>query len=121
MSKAQHKLAEKLKQYIPNGDGYNSEFANDLAEVIEYLSIDEQEPVSWASPNVIPLRGGKDNHPAILTPFKCNANTVPLYTAPPKRKPLSHNEITAIALVAHRTISPYWVFCRAVEKAHGIG
>ena len=33
MNKAQQ-LAEKLKQYIPNGDGYNSEFANDLAEAV---------------------------------------------------------------------------------------
>ena len=46
MNKAQQ-LAEKLKQYIPNGDGYNSEFAKDLAEAIEYLSQDEQEPVAW--------------------------------------------------------------------------
>ena len=121
MSKSQHKLAEKLKQYIPNGYGYNSEFANDLAEVIEYLSKDEQEPVAWASSNIIPLRGLKDNHPCILTAFKCEANTVPLYTNPLKRKPLSHDEITAIALEAHKTISPYLVFCRAVEKAHGIG
>ena len=46
---------------------------------------------------------------------------IPLYTIQPERKPLTHDEITAIALEAHRTISPYLVFCRAVEKAHGIG
>lgn len=40
-------------------------------------------PVAWASENVIPLRGIRDNFPCILTPFKCDANTVPLYTAPP--------------------------------------
>lgn len=36
MKKAQQ-LAEKLKQYIPKGDGYNSEFANDLLDAVEYL------------------------------------------------------------------------------------
>jgi hypothetical protein len=45
-----------------------------------------QEPVAWASENVIPLRPGKDNHPCILTGFKCEANTIPLYTHPPKRE-----------------------------------
>ena len=40
MNKAQQ-LAERLKRYIPSRDGYNSEFANDLAEAVEYLSQDE--------------------------------------------------------------------------------
>lgn len=39
------------------------------------------EPVVWASPNVIPLTGMRDNFPCILTPFKCEANTVPLLFA----------------------------------------
>lgn len=39
------------------------------------------EPVAWASPNVIPLTGMRDNFPCILTPFKCEANTVPLLSA----------------------------------------
>jgi hypothetical protein len=47
---------------------------------------DKQEPVAWASENVIPLRPGKDNHPCILTGFKCEANTIPLYTHPSKRE-----------------------------------
>lgn len=41
------------------------------------------EPVAWASPNVIPLTGMRDNFPCVLTPFRCEANTVPLYTTPP--------------------------------------
>lgn len=114
MSKAQQ-LAEKLKQYIPNGDGYNSEFAKDLAEAVEYLSQDEQEPVAWMwieqSTGLVYFENSGD----------IDHNWIPLYAHPPKRQPLNHDEITAIALEAHRTISPYWVFCRAVEKAHGIG
>ena len=30
-------IADKLRQYIPNGDGHNSEFANDLCEAVELL------------------------------------------------------------------------------------
>lgn len=48
-----------------------------------YLATSEQGPVAWASESVIPLRGLKDNHPAILTPFRCEANTVALYAEPP--------------------------------------
>lgn len=50
------------------------------------LAQPEPEPVAWASENVIPLRGLADNHACLLTPFKCAANTVPLYTAPPQRE-----------------------------------
>lgn len=46
----------------------------------ERLKMVAGSPVAWASQNVIPLTGGKDNHPCTLTPFKCAANTVPLYT-----------------------------------------
>lgn len=42
----------------------------------------KQEPVAWASDNVIPLRGLKDNHPTILTATKCAANPIPLFTHP---------------------------------------
>lgn len=41
------------------------------------------EPCCWASENVIPLRGLKDNHPTILTATRCAANTIPLYREPP--------------------------------------
>lgn len=40
-------------------------------------------PVAWASPNTIPLRPGKDNHPCVLTSTMCAANTVPLWAHPP--------------------------------------
>jgi hypothetical protein len=55
-----------------------------------------QEPVAWVSPNVIPLRGNRDNHHAILTPFKCAANTVSLYAAPPaaQAEPVDAHEST---------------------------
>lgn len=39
-----------------------------------------------------------------------------LYTAPPRRKPLTEEEIDALALV-----NSYLAFARAIERAHGIG
>lgn len=42
---------------------------------------------AWASPNVLPLRGNRDNHHAILTATKCAANTVPVYLEPPVAAP----------------------------------
>lgn len=54
-------------------------FEDDVALYTKPQSQQEQfsnlEPAAWASQNVIPLRGGKDNYPCILTPFKCEANT----------------------------------------------
>ena len=82
----------------------------------------KQEPVAWrvyyeVTDHYIIFQ----QFPNGLKRLDNKRNIQPLYTAPPKRKPLSHDEITAIALEAHKTISPYLVFCRAIEKAHGIG
>ena len=112
---------------IQSADGVANAAIAEAADRLEELSQDEikpnHEPAAWASPNVIPLRGGKDNHSAILTPFKCAANTVPLYTNPLTRKPLNDDEIAQIcaecAASAHK-----WDdlnFARAIEAAHGIG
>jgi hypothetical protein len=57
-----------------------------LTEIESELEKPEQKPTAWASKNVIPLRAGKDNHPCILTAFKCEANTVPLFTSPPSKQ-----------------------------------
>lgn len=118
MSKAQQ-LAEKLKQYIPSGDGYNSAFANDLAEAVEYLSQDEQEPVAW-------LITHYENQP-VLTFNRSDYQSerfikTPLYAHPPKRQPLSTYEIQKLYMES-RLLDSGCVnhFARLVEKAHGIG
>ena len=51
---------------------------------------------------------------------------IPLYTAPPKREPLSDEEIYALDKFCHRPFELYCVrdcisWIRRVEKAHGIG
>lgn len=51
-------------------------------------------------------------------------NIQPLYTAPPKRKPLSDEEIKAIgnSINKYETLeNGRLIFARAIEKAHGIG
>jgi hypothetical protein len=48
----------------------------------------------------------------------------PLYTHPPQRKPLTEEEIVAIAFQSQDGFSPAddtFRFARAIEKAHGIG
>lgn len=99
-----------------------------IKEIEAELAKPEPEPVAWASPNVIPLRGLKDNHPAILTPFQCEANTVPLYTSTLRRGPLSVERVTELWNIeaknpenegwTHRIIP---AFARAIEKEYGIG
>lgn len=73
-------------------------------------------PTAWFHP--------RDNYVTLDSPDREYDNLedwVPLYMVQSKQEPLSYDEINAIALEAHRTISPYLVFCRAVEKTHGIG
>jgi hypothetical protein len=62
------------------------------------------------------LRTSAETEEAIRTGFIME--TVPLYTAPQKREPLS--EDTMLRLISeHRDFPPNLV--RAIEKAHGIG
>ena len=50
---------------------------------------------------------------------------MPLYTAPPQRKPLTDEELEVLWDDAtdrmEHFCSQYWDFARAIEKAHGIG
>jgi hypothetical protein len=104
--------------------GYKEQLSRQHKAIVALLQAiaeaEKQEPVAWASENVIPLRPCKDNHPCILTGFKCEANTIPLYTHPPKREPLTDEQIATIS-VECATVSPSDIyFARAIEAAHGI-
>ena len=86
----------------------------------------EQEPVAWITEWVQRYR--HNNTPIIDravsftkgdAPAVPNPNYIPLYTSPPKREPLSEDEI--VALWANKSPANEFECVRLVEKAHGIG
>ncbi len=84
---------------------------------------DEQEPVAWGDVKIRP--DGKRYCRAIATTDQSNLGYAPLYTAPPKRQPLTDEEIIRIMQdeinVNYNCWADHIAFCRAVEQAHGIG
>jgi hypothetical protein len=90
------------------------EYCADLIdEIQELLAQPEQEPVAW-------LHEGLDEtgEPvrSIYHHFYEHANLIPLYTAPPKREPLSDEEVYSIGnkYAFHAAV-------REIERIHGIG
>lgn len=76
---------------------------------------EKQEPVAWMHPDGRLWTFGKG--------FYKSTFAIPLYTAPPQRKPLSDEEIVGIAQITCIGISPQddtVNFARAIEAAHGI-
>jgi hypothetical protein len=64
------------------------------------------------------FRTSAETEEAIRTGF--TMETVTLYTAPPKREPLSEDEMRAIWKEGVRGEIPFVEIGRAIEKAHGI-
>jgi len=134
-------------------------FAADIEEIITQP---EQEPVAWIYEWAVRSsfdgsftgewkeefsRIKPDGTVKGFNPTKLEStvrNLVPLYTAPPKREPLSEDEIFNIGYNAGFTLdhvkndddgsvygflneygyidnNPYFKFVRAIEKEHGIG
>ena len=76
------------------------------------LAQPEQEPVAWMQDTTAGL---------YVEPQQDRYHTVPLYTAPPQRKPLTEDEISEIAMDCSLVTPSDIYFARAIEKAHGIG
>ena len=77
----------------------------------------EQEPVAWMLMN--------DTHCHIMaTEWKPEDSdgwkTVPLYAAPPARKPLTDEHISAIVQSMSAYTWDVYMLARAIERAHGI-
>lgn len=83
------------------------------------------EPVAWMTHgnDLLPLF-----HKNKQAALGWGENPRPLYTAPPKREPLTSEELKSIR--EHQRLleelGPVWApmlyyFCRAIERAHGIG
>ena len=81
-------------------------------KIQEALAEPQQEPVAWMSDHAVGFKKSEFG----ATP------TVPLYTSPPARKPLTDAQIETVwrsvqASDFHDCVKP---FARAIEAAHGI-
>lgn len=90
----------------------------------------EQEPVAWWSgePDTYILPDAEYQRHKANENFDGIRKLKPLYTAPPKRQPLSQEEVKRVITPIAKTygIEPClgrheWEVIRAIEAAHGIG
>ena len=95
-------------------DSLESELRDVLGYYRTALKIKEDEPVAWMN----------DSGGCFLSDGnKYSENWIPLYTAPPKREPLSEDKLDALAEanITDEGIAGYYLGFRDAEKAHGIG
>ena len=130
MRTKERELLERVMYRIPSA--VISEHDLDLVDDIkELLAQPEQEPVAWmyeweeiGGKEWTSVKNGK--YPPIVEEEYCMRNLRPLYLAPPKREPLSIQEIYDLDKYSHQPFEIYTVrecisWIRKVEKAHGIG
>jgi hypothetical protein len=84
-------------------------------EIEELLAQPECEPVAWMQDDIELYVLEEKN---ILRGY-----VIPLYTAPPKREPLSEDklDVLAEANITDEGITGYYLGFRDAEKHHGIG
>jgi len=77
----------------------------------------KQEPVAWMRQDGqrVTTASDRHNYPDYETRY-----SIPLYTTPPQRKPLSEEEIGAILEGVNAYGTRLYTFARAIEAAHGI-
>lgn len=89
------------------------------------LAEPEPEPVAWIQPDHL-QKARRAPFLCRVEPTKRMVDFVPLYTAPPTRRPLTEEEIAAMWRVACEKHSRgttgelVRAFARAIERAHGI-
>ena len=80
-----------------------------------------QEPVAWIQPDHL-QKARQAPFLCRVEPTKRMVDFVALYTAPPQRPPLTEAEIWEIGNATLGQEGGWNVtFCRAIERAHGIG
>ena len=82
----------------------------------------EQQAEAWI---IVNKETGYRTQVSDLTPFLYHREifeVIPLYTAPPKREPLSEDKLDALAEanITDEGIAGYYLGFRDAEKAHGI-
>ena len=119
-----NKERELLERWVSQFGNLRHDF-NLLTETKELLAQSEQEPVGY-------LYKQMDCNGEWATIFKVDKpyitwhdvkDIVPVYTAPPKREPLSGDklDVLAEANITDEGIAGYYLGFRDAEKHHGIG
>ena len=123
MSIERELLKEVLEYFDPLG--LNTEHCGDLPERIKELLAQpeqEQKPVAWIIQTEVEgklLEWVCTNKKHYMEEHDSIKEPIPLYTAPPKREPLSDEEI--VKLWANKSPANEFECVRLVEQAHGIG
>ena len=114
----------------PKPHEYWSEFFSAMVETRTLAGVfisdaalaQQAEPVAWVLPDLLPVFSFKT---AQLWKRPFAEDQIPLYTAPPQRKPLTEKELEKImtSLKSPSGFKGWWWqdVARAIERAHGIG
>ena len=97
--------------------------SNAINAIKEALSKPQQEPVAYGMWDTMIGCGGRMMY--VRLDKGQDGCTVPLYTTPPQRKPLTRGQIREIEVDVSLNpsfdyITPAEQLCRAIEAAHGI-
>ncbi len=110
------KLALEWFEGVDEDPAYGVQGHQVIAAIKEALAQSEPEPVAWMSPNKEAFVHAEDVGNSV--PNWTDYYTIPLYTTPPQRKPLTDEEI--ILIVADCASSHQHTdihFARAIEAA----
>ena len=121
-------LAETAMQRLTDdGADRDVEAMTDVQQEIEktHTSVDNEytpvKPVAWRTKNATPPGGYVvfQQYPSAVA--NLGGEIEPLYTAPPKRKPLTAPQIHELDWPDGVAFEDILEFTRALERAHGIG
>jgi hypothetical protein len=123
MSKERELLQFILNSHAANGSKLDKFWKAKIEELL--AQPESNEPVAWMYDHQIEV--GYDKYTGVNFVETCARNLEsdncinirPLYLAPPKREPLSDEEI--VKLWANKSPANEFECVRLVEKAHGIG
>ena len=128
--KAINAIKEALTQPDPYTKGYADAMNWKTANHLEHLPAaqPEQEPVAWFTATPIEGNGNRVLYEQVSKQYNGTPDTIPLYTTPPQRKPLTDEQIIASNYPDGEENGPTIAapdfelicFARQIEAAHGI-
>ena len=131
MSKERELLQRCLDEFEYKGVACN-ELCIDINKLLAQPEKTEQDPVAWMYDHQIEVGYDKYTEVNIIETCARNLesnnciNIRPLYLAPPKREPLSEDNLDVLAVLAEANITDegiagYYLGFRDAEKMNGIG